>query len=673
MNTFSMAVKNLKKNLSFYSLYLVSAAFVITVFFAFTSFSVNTVMLEKISTDGRVETMCHTISLFLMVFVVFYMAYSNRFFLRRRTKELGIYALLGYRKADILSLLTFENLLICFGAYILGMAAGGFAHKGIVCFINHLLHLGIDTSRIPFWNFSAVSRTTLFVSAVVLVLSLSNARFLYKTTLMNLVRFEKSAEKKMRLRRFPALLGFLMIAGGYILALDILRGNRSLWIRAGFYQTGLLTMFLVVCGTALFIASFLPYMMERSKKQKRRFYTGTSIITTPNFIYRIRSNARTLIMLTLLSAAVLTISSVMALTLYYPAAAISRIAPSEIEFRIEKDDQIKAIEQILKKYVPDTQDITLTRTDIYNVTSDSENLPAEYYLGSAQNGADQKTLLREAGFECMSYSQYAELLEAQGKQSVPDQPGALSDDECILIKYLPDEDNQSEKGDPYALRTGNREKTVTVKAVSLDNAISFANSIGTLVISDSLYSEISQNQTPSVSIVSLNGRPLEDNETLYQALSDYLDGSPYLQGNSHRVNELMHLNSSTFLLIGFLVILFFIAVGSILYFNNLSAVIDSRADYEILGKMGYRTSQIRRIIRKQTLTFFGIPFILGLLDCIFATIVYKIGLMQNILGNSPSQYVPVIIAVLLTALIYGIYYFLTVRSCYKAAKICYNT
>ena len=95
-------------------------------------------------------------------------------------------------------------------------------------------------------------------------------------------------------------------------------------------------------------------------------------------------------MLTLLSAAVLTISSVMALTLYYPAAAVSRIAPSEIEFRIEKDGQIKAIEQILKKYVPDTQDITLTRTDLYNVTSDSENLPAEYYLGSAQNGAEPR-------------------------------------------------------------------------------------------------------------------------------------------------------------------------------------------------------------------------------------------------------------------------------------------
>ena len=115
MNTFFMAIKNLKKNFSFYSLYLISVAFVITVFFAFTSFSVNTVMLEKISTDGRVETMCTVISIFLMIFVLFYMTYSNRFFLRRRTKELGIYALMGYRKATILSLLTFENIVICFG------------------------------------------------------------------------------------------------------------------------------------------------------------------------------------------------------------------------------------------------------------------------------------------------------------------------------------------------------------------------------------------------------------------------------------------------------------------------------------------------------------------------------------------------------------------------------
>ena len=93
MHNLSMALKNLKNNYSFYALYLLSVSFVITIFFAFASFSMNTVMLAKISSDGRVETMCNTISVFLMAFVVFYMSYSNRFFLRRRTKELGIYAL----------------------------------------------------------------------------------------------------------------------------------------------------------------------------------------------------------------------------------------------------------------------------------------------------------------------------------------------------------------------------------------------------------------------------------------------------------------------------------------------------------------------------------------------------------------------------------------------------
>ena len=45
MNNLSMALKNLKKNFSFYALYLLSVSFVITVFFAFTSFSMNTYLV----------------------------------------------------------------------------------------------------------------------------------------------------------------------------------------------------------------------------------------------------------------------------------------------------------------------------------------------------------------------------------------------------------------------------------------------------------------------------------------------------------------------------------------------------------------------------------------------------------------------------------------------------
>ncbi len=664
MHNLSMALKNLKTNFTFYALYLLSVSFVITIFFAFTSFSMNTVMLEKISNDGRVETMCNTISVFLMAFVVFYMSYSNRFFLRRRTKELGIYALLGYRKSTILSLLITENLLTCSGAFITGILLGSFFHKGIVFGITKLLDLAVNHSEIPFFNPNAIMKTTCFIFAVVIVLALSNSRFLFRTSLMDLVRYDKSAEKRMKFHAVPSVIGFLAVISGYCLALDILRGEKSLWLTVGFYPVAMLTFALILSGTVLFIASSLPFAVQAGKKNKRKFYTETKIITAPGFIYRIHSNSRTLIMLTLLSAATLTVSSVMALTLYYPIAAVSRMAPSEIECRIEEEDEITAIKEIVNTYSSDA-DVIFLQTDIYKVTSSSEQLPIEYSIGTSKGDADNEKILREAGFECISFSNYTALLEAQGRQKILEHLTALNGNECILIKYQPDSDNDK-TGNVYPLLIGNHEIPVTVTAVTLDNPISFANSVGTLIVSDDLYHMITEQAIPATKVLSINGKSIENNEILFQTLSEYLSGSPYLQGNSHRIHEIFSLSSSTFLLIGFLVVLFFIATGSILYFNNVSAITDSKSDYDILRKMGYTDKKVKRIIQKQTAAFFIIPFLFGLTDCIFATIVYKSALMQNILKNSLVLYAPTVAAIMLTFIIYLAYYHMTVHTCCKA-------
>ena len=663
MNHLSMALKNLKNNFSFYALYLLSISFVITIFFAFTSFSMNNVMLEKISGDGRVETMCSTISIFLMAFVIFYMSYSNRFFLRRRTKELGIYALLGYRKSTILSLLTAENLLSCFGAFVIGIFLGALFHKGIVFGITKLLDLTVNNSEIPFFNLNAMVKTACFVFAIIILLSLSNSRFLLKSSLMDLVRFEKSAEKHTKFHAVPSIIGFVSVILGYCIALDILRGEKSVWFSVGFYAVGMLTFTLILFGTVLFIASFLPYAVQTGKKNKKKFYTETRIITSPGFIYRMRSNSKTLIMLTLLSAATLTVSSVMALSLYYPIAAVSRIAPSEIECRIEKESDLSAIMEIVNNY-SSGDDITFLQTDIYKVTSTAGQLPMEYSVGTSKGDADNEKILRNAGFECISYSDYTAILKAQGRQKALEQFTTLNSNECIFVRYQP-ASGKDETGSTYPLLINNTEIPVTVTMTTLDNPISFANSVGTLIVSDSLYKMISEHAAPETKVLSINGSSITGNEELFQALSAYLDKSPYLQGNSHRIHEVVSLSSSTFLLIGFLVVLFFIATGSILYFNNISAISDSKSDYDILTKMGYTNRAIKKIIRKQAITFFSIPFLFGLADCIFATFVYKTALMQNLLANSIVLYAPTILAIALTLMIYLIYYCMTVHTCCK--------
>ena len=663
MNHLSAALKNLKSNFSFYALYLLSISFVITIFFAFTSFSMNKVMLEKISGDGRVETMCSTISIFLMAFVIFYMSYSNRFFLRRRTKELGIYALLGYRKSTILSLLTAENLLSCFGAFVIGVLLGGLFHKGIVFGITKLLDLTVSNSEIPFFNLNAMVKTAYFVFAIIIILSLSNSRFLFKSSLMDLVRFEKSAEKQTKFHAVPSIIGFVSVILGYGIALDILRGEKSVWFSVGFYAVGMLTFTLILFGTVLFIASFLPYAVQTGKKNKKKFYTETRIITSPGFIYRMRSNSKTLIMLSLLSAATLTVSSVMALSLYYPIAAVSRIAPSEIECRIEKESDLSAIMEIVNSY-SSGDDITFLQTDIYKVTSTAGQLPMEYSVGTSKGDADNEKILRNAGFECISYSDYTAILKAQGRQKALEQFTALNNNECVFVRYQP-ASGKDETGSTYPLLINNTEIPVTVTMTTLDNPFSFANSVGTLIVSDSLYKTMSEHAAPETKVLSINGSSITGDEDLFQALSAYLDKSPYLQGNSHRIHEVISLSSSTFLLIGFLVVLFFIATGSILYFNNISAIADSKSDYDILKKMGYANRKIKKIIRKQAITFFSIPFLFGLADCIFATLVYKTALMQNLLANSIVLYTPAILAIALTLIIYLLYYCMTVHTCCK--------
>jgi len=350
--------------------------------------------------------------------------------------------------------------------------------------------------------------------------------------------------------------------------------------------------------------------------------------------------------------------------MYYPIAAVSRMAPSELELRIADESQIDTIKGLVSEYVP-VDNVIFTQTDIFKVTAEADHLPMEYSIGNSKGDADNENIQRAVGFECISYSQCIDLLQAQKREAAVEQLPVLNRDECILVKYQPNADGSDETGAVYQLNINGSVTPLTVCKTTLNNPIAFANSVGTLIVSDSVYEQMRLNMTPETRLLSINGKALENNEDLFAAMKEVLQDSPYLQGHTHRINEIFSLSSSTFLLIGFLVVLFFIATGSIMYFNNVSAISDSKADYEILDKMGYSKKKIGKIIKKQTRTFFLIPFSFGLLDCIFATIVYKTGLMQNLLGNRITLYVPTFIAIALTVLIYVIYYQLTVRSCCK--------
>ena len=202
---------------------------------------------------------------------------------------------------------------------------------------------------------------------------------------------------------------------------------------------------------------------------------------------------------------------------------------------------------------------------------------------------------------------------------------------------------------------------------SLTNPIGFANSVGTLVVSDALYQRLLKSSAEKIKVISINGAEMRSNPAIYGILKEVMPDNIYLVSAWQRETDFVSASSSTFLLIGFATIIFLIATGSILYFQNISTVSYDKPDYEIMGRMGYSHRMIKRCVRRQIQIYYLIPYVMGLLHSTFAILCYKSALMDDLLGRSSATVVPILLAVVMFTVIYFIYYQVTKCSCYKAA------
>lgn len=653
MTLSNMALKNLKRNYGFYSLCLFTVSFILMVFFCFLSFSKNQVIMDKISSDGRVETMCSVVAVFIIAFVIFYISYSNQFFIRRRMQELGIYTLLGYRKLTILKLLTLENIVICIGGMVIGIVFGGVLHKIVTGIITNLLGLAIDWKAIPLINGEAVSTSFIFIFVVFAMLTLSNSVILRKSCLLDLVGLEKKVEKPIKVYPVLGLLSIISLDGGYILAFDMVKGRDSVWYTIGFSPIALLTICLVSMGTMLFVFAFLPYFCQRLKQHKKVFFQQHTMIVVCKLMQNIRSNAKSLVVLILLVAGTLVVWGSTVLTVWYSVVSVERIIPSAIEFRINQEEELTTIVDVLNQSIG-KENYTYQTTEIIPVTAYSTQLPVEYTMSEDKG--------REPRFECIRESDYLLLIEQQGKK--PEIRG-IEEDECILIKYRPDKTNSS-IGDTYILKVEEtNEMEVTVIGTTLQNPIGFANTVGNLVISDTLYQRMVDQGAEVFSIVSINGRELRGSKEAYEAVYSVIPDNMYLASAYERESEIIHANSSTLLLIGFASVIFTIAIGSVMYFQNVSAVAYDYNDYMILEKMGYSREQIKRVSGMQIKIYFLIPYLLGMIHSIFALITYKNALMDDMFGKNSMIVMPITLAFVIFSIVYFVYYKVTKYTCYR--------
>jgi len=92
-------------------------------------FSFNTLLfsrdlLNMFETAGIMEVMIGLATFFILLIIAWLINYMVRFILEKRSREFGIYLLIGFKKKEIAKLYIRENLILGAGAFAAGLVFG---------------------------------------------------------------------------------------------------------------------------------------------------------------------------------------------------------------------------------------------------------------------------------------------------------------------------------------------------------------------------------------------------------------------------------------------------------------------------------------------------------------------------------------------------------------------
>lgn len=614
MTLFNLAVRNVRRNFQTYFLYFVSMVFSIVVFYTFISVRYNEQVVQLVG--DRTFIMLKIGAFAIAIFAAVFMGYSHAFFTRKRKKEIGLYALLGLERKQIARMLYFENLLMGLGAMIVGLLIGSlFSKLLIMLFLRLMGHFIMVKFAL---SGQAILYTVIVFFILFLLISLHAYGLIYRFKLVDLFRSEESGEAEPKASALLACISIVLILGGYILAFNFELVNNFL-----LYAVGVL--FLVIAGTYGLFHSFMVFVIRLSRNNTANYYHGMNLISTSNFMYRIKSNATLLASIAILCATTLT-GVGMSYGIYHNInTEMSLSHPFSYEYDADPGLNQK-VNTVLSQY---PQNSLLA------------SVPIDYKLidgtCSAQNYSEISIYL-------ISESTYAEISRAKHWQPIP----LHSPDETLLFGT----DFSFPVHSVISLEnTNSRFKIADQKEYRLANSMYL-----TMVVKDEVYSNLSASKTGTIRALQVDHQ--KDSAALTADLGKLIDISnyktfyPQYMINMEQRGVLMFVGA-------FLGLVLLFATGSIIYFRQLNEAEKEKGNYRILRNIGVNRREIRASIGKQIFYVFLFPLIIGVSHCTAAlTVLSKMLFYKSHFGLHEST----AITILVFLLVYFLYYLLTVHS-----------
>ena len=634
MTLFSLAKKNIKGNFNNYLVYFVTLVFSMVIYYTFASLQYSKKIQESIELSDTMSFMFQVSSIVLILFVAIFILYSNSFFTRKRKKEVGLYSILGLRKKTIAKMLFYENLIMGIIALVIGIILGTLLSK---LFSMILIKLMGSTAGVDFSvSALAIIQTSIVFMVIILFTSVQGYRLIYRFKLIELFHAEKKGEQIPKVAPISAVAGVLLLAGGYWLILRPLPNEFDMEYLIKNYGVAFVAL---VIGTHLFFRSVTVYLLKLSQKNKSRYYKGTKIIEITQLLYRIKGNARTFTIISLLSAATISFLGATYSGYYSNEKNSKEVVPFSYTFLSKGQEFDSQVEGIIEA---DHDNPIKAHLEIPVIKVKGElSFQLDYDINPVQ---------------LISASTFNEASKAQKR----DEMVSLSENQAAVIQPRFTEYTDSVfKGKNITLQLTHGKQKLTFVNMVEGNVLPFDYPDFYVVVSDKMFAELARQKKP------LTYKVYEvENEKTAQATSEKVNK---LVEDNFQVSSSFYTeykkgkegNALTLFIYGFLGLVFLASTGSIVYFKQLTEANEAKGNYEILRKIGVSKKDIRKLINKQSLFVFGLPLTMGILhSCVI--LYFTSNFISDLIGINLT--VPILTSIAVFVIIYTVYYILTVNT-----------
>ncbi|CAH1055358.1 FtsX-like permease family protein [Paenibacillus pseudetheri] len=597
-----LMLRNLRKNIRNYYLYVFALVFSVALYFAFVTLQYDPSM-DAVEGSIKGGAAIKAASVLLVAIVSIFLLYANTIFIKRRGKEIGLFQLIGMTKNKIFRILSAENFILYFGSLILGIAVGFSISKLILMILFKIM--GIDAIASLRFSTPALVQTLIVFFVIYLLIMLMNYGFIKRQSILSLFRVTSTTEGNVKkLSVFEMIIGIAgigLILLGYSISSRLFSGDLTSMTELSIAMITILAS--VIIGTYLFYKGSVSFIFHLIRKKKNGYLNIKEVLSLSSIMFRMKSNAVLLTVITTVSA-----------------LAIGLLSLSYISFY--------SAEKNAKLYVP--SDFILT--DIHDAERFKEVLTAKNLVFT-----EKKTEVIQVDVNMEKV--LGETPKSSGIVSKIMTLPVISENELEGIDVSPDEtyftktssalDNLISMKDegPIEFKGAHEVIPQTYTTINKDAPILGYFTGGGLpvaIVDETVFERLQNNLDPALQKKSsLNiGIDMKERASVKQAnelfqnmnfKKDSITDSQLETKNNQKQNM-----GLIMFIVAFLGLTFLITSGCILYFKQMDESENEKPNYTILRKLGFTQGDLLRGIQMKQLFNFGIPLVIGLLHSYFA-------------------------------------------------------